>query len=513
MPNGLARWRTLGGFVSAFAARLTRPTFTLRVKAILTLCAMGLYLVIFALYVAHDRAKLLYIAQQQEEVYTRQQALIRMNVPITHSILELQYVLSAGTTVDQKNNVLIDLSSIDANLPAMKVSNPDFAASIERFQRASKAAASDWSKANIEALRDREEDLNAQIEELEGKLAEQHVSLASRNREANRTIFIAWVVTSIIGVAIFGSLVTVFFTRLARDLKTLESRAVAIVGGYRGPALSVTRGDEVGGMMHAVNRMQSTLRDWEQQQELSRQQRFHQEKMAAVGSLAAAVAHEVTNPIAAIAGIAQHVLDADAAQAQAPAPGDLQCPQARMILAHAERITSIMRQIADVASQRSPRLETLDVNSHVAGICNFIVYDKRFRDLALTTNQGMGLPAVRVVADHLTQVLMNLLINAADAMENVRDRKPQIIVSTRWDGDRVVLEVRDNGCGMAPDILDQAFREFFTTKPAEKGRGIGLFLCKMLIEEVGGRVSLKSKPGEGTTASVYLPSWPGRSAP
>ena len=100
---------------------------------------------------------------------------------------------------------------------------------------------------------------------------------------------------------------------------------------------------------------------------------------------------------------------------------------------------------------------------------------------------------------------MNLLINAADSMEGIKARKPTISVSTRAADGEFMLSVTDNGVGMAPAVLSQAFEESFSTKPAEKGRGIGLFLCKTLIEQNGGRIQLESKPGVGTTAQFFLP--------
>ncbi len=484
-----------------FAAR---PAFTLRTKAILALSAMVVYVAIFALYVLHDREKLQHIIQEQEYVYSRQQALIEVNVAITHSIVELQYLLSPGSQEDRETNVRLDLSVIENALPELQRRNPSLSDAIARFRRAAGETQVRWARERLPALRDAEQALNAQIEDLEDTLAKEHVSLAGRYREANRTIAVAWLASSILGVALFGSIVTLFFTRLAADVKKLEARAVAVVGGYRGPPLEVRRSDEVGGLMHAVNGMQSVLRDWERQQEISRQQRFHQEKMAAVGSLAAAVAHEVTNPIAAIAGIAQHLVDTTR-EPSTPTEA-IWRSHAQMIVAHTGRIAGIMRQVGDVASHRSPKPELLDLNAHVLATCNFIGYDKRFRGIELSTSLTAGLPAVYVVADHLTQVLMNLLINAADAMERVEGRHPAIRVATRAAPDGVMLVVEDNGSGMAPEVLKQAFGEFFTTKPADKGRGIGLFLCRVLIEEIGGRIELASEAGRGTTATVLLPT-------
>ena len=115
------------------------------------------------------------------------------------------------------------------------------------------------------------------------------------------------------------------------------------------------------------------------------------------------------------------------------------------------------------------------------------------------------LPAIEAVADHLTQVTMNLLINAADALEKYTDRARCIRIVTGVGEREVLLRVSDNGQGMDEAVLGRTFDESFTTKPAGKGRGLGLFLCRALIERAGGRIELVSTPGAGTSANVYLP--------
>jgi len=102
-------------------------------------------------------------------------------------------------------------------------------------------------------------------------------------------------------------------------------------------------------------------------------------------------------------------------------------------------------------------------------------------------------------------VLMNLLINAADAMDELGKRKPWVKVSTACLDGAVRLEVVDNGCGMDAGVKQRAFEAFFTTKPAGKGTGLGLPLCKSLVEGMGGRIALDSELGQGTRVQLRLP--------
>jgi signal transduction histidine kinase len=250
--------------------------------------------------------------------------------------------------------------------------------------------------------------------------------------------------------------------------------------------------------------MQVELRRWEQKLELSWQQRVHQEKMAAVGSLAATIAHEVSNPIAAIAGVSQFIIDetADRDDENGRAIHDF----AVQIVRHSERITHIMRQMATMTAPRSPTAELVDLHALIRSTCGFVRYDSRLRPIEFELDLSHDIPAVIAVADHITQVLLNLLINAADAMEPLKATgQARIVIGTQVTADEVIVTVRDNGSGMTPDVLAKAFDDSFTTKPAGKGRGIGLFVCKTLMTQAGGRIELASAPGVGTSATLHLP--------
>jgi signal transduction histidine kinase len=115
------------------------------------------------------------------------------------------------------------------------------------------------------------------------------------------------------------------------------------------------------------------------------------------------------------------------------------------------------------------------------------------------------LPAIHGVADQLTQVIMNLLINAMDALEPVTDRQAAIVISTRVEGGRVCMTVEDNGPGMEKDVAERAFDAFFTTKPAGKGTGLGLSLCYSIMQNHGGSIEIESTPGKGTRVQVFFP--------
>lgn len=329
-------------------------------------------------------------------------------------------------------------------------------------------------------------------------------SLLERYRKTFDRLSLIWSVTAAIGVTFLGGLVMVFVTRLGWDIRRVQDRALAIIAGYRGTPLAVTRYDELGLLMEAINKMQFELRQHEMQMELVRQQRFHKEKMAAVGSLAAVVAHEINNPLSAIVGAAQFMSELRNTSA---GNTDQYIQQAEVILAQARRVMNITRQISEFSMPQSaaPEAELLDLNNLIRSTAKFISFDRRFSSIDMVLNLDPQLPAVNGVGDHLTQVVMNLLINAADAAEGRTDPKPRIIITTSHTEKYVMLTVTDNGTGMDKATLNRVFEEYFTTKPVGKGSGIGMAISKSLIESGGGAIAIESELGIGTTVTIQLP--------
>ena len=470
--------------------RRREVAISLRSKGLIAVCIVVGAVLLTGLYVAGERQGLVRIVQEVETNNAMQGMVGTVINRLARAILEPTD--QAPTARDPQ--LKLALERVRETLPALDQEVRDLEAMLDlpRSRLTTEMAAE---------LRDREQQLIGKLHELLNSLQRRSGELASEYRDSQRAISLAIITTHV--AAVLGSVtaVLIFFTRIARDIKALQDRAVAIVNGYSGPPLANRRGDEIGGLIDAVNLMQVDLRRHERQREVTREQMFHQEKMAAVGSIASAIGHEVSNPIAAISGVAQFMVDETAKEESEK--GKALHGFASEIVRQSERITLILRQLGTLTSAPSPEPRLLDLNALVRTTCGFIGYDKRFRGVEFDFDLDPDLPAVTAVADHLTQVLMNLLINAADAMDNGDTRR--IVISTRRDGDFIRVDIRDNGHGMEAGVLARAFDESFTTKPPGKGRGIGLYLCKTLMEEAGGRIALESSPGVGTTATLHLP--------
>ncbi|MBI5921624.1 MAG: HAMP domain-containing protein [Betaproteobacteria bacterium] len=459
------------------------------------------YIGIVGVVLSHERTKLLHYSMELEKAYAEENALAKASYAVSHSMLKWQekfFSLNLAPAFEEQ--IALDVELAQAGITGLTESYPQLAADIAHLNRDVERLRVEPTRSSMIWLRDHGRALSDHLDQVTRQVRMHRSILWDRYRNVYDSMTLIAVIMGLMGAVFFGALMTLFLTRLAWDIKRLAERSLEIVSGYRGPAVPVTRDDEVGDLMEAVNRMQHELRAREQQLEVSREQHFHKEKMAAIGSLAAAVAHEINNPIAAIAGIAQTMKDSESDQ---PAGGS-GSSASDMILEQAKRITSISRQIAELTAPHPPTPELLDLNALVRNTCRFITYDKRFRAVEMILELDSQIPALEAVADHLTQVLMNLLINAADALEGITTRKPAIYVETHVTESGVLLVVKDNGKGMDTDVLAHVFEESFTTKPPDRGRGLGLFLCKSLIEGSGNRIEMESTPGFGTIARIHL---------
>ncbi|HWJ04386.1 MAG TPA: ATP-binding protein [Steroidobacteraceae bacterium] len=484
------------------------PRLTLRTRGVLALAVLVLYVLAAAWFLATQRQALFVVAQQVDSHRVAQDLLAPSFTTLAHTLVQTQAILDSSEYSDGYKRTYAEIgASLDplmSRLHRLRDFDPALAPYIEQLQSAVDAVRDAPTGQNLVQVRNTEQQMIAHMNDLLTSLEHRTEVLTDDYKRRQQLIGITAIVACIIGAAVSAVVILVFFTRLAHDIERLRARASAVVSGYAGAPLPNRRTDELGGLIDAINRMQVDLRRWEQQQEISRQQRFHQEKMAAVGSMAAVIGHEVSNPIAAIAGVAQYVIDET--RGDDHKNSRLAHDYSVQILKQTERISLIMRQLATLTRRHSPEPELLDINALVQTTASFVAFDKRFRGIQLQYELDHGLPAVTCVADHMTQVLMNLLINAADAMEQVpKDGKARIRVATRTVGQSIRLDVTDTGHGMTPAVMARAFEESFSTKNEGKGQGIGLFLCKTLIEQAGGRIELDSTPGAGTTVSVYLP--------
>jgi signal transduction histidine kinase len=224
-------------------------------------------------------------------------------------------------------------------------------------------------------------------------------------------------------------------------------------------------------------------------------------RVTTLGELAAAIAHEINQPLCAIVSNAQaaHRLLA----AGAPDVAELR-EALQDIVADSRRAGEVIGRIRALLQKRQPERAPLDLNEAIREVAVLLRHQLTRKGVTLALDLAADLPAVDGDRVQLQQVLLNLMINAAEAMEHAgAGRRKLSVRSARLEGGRVGVTVRDSGPGVAPEHLDRVFDALFTTKPG--GMGIGLAISRSIIEAHGGRLWAESDPGGGAAFHFTLP--------
>ncbi|MCM0080400.1 PAS domain S-box protein [Geomonas sp. Red32] len=257
-------------------------------------------------------------------------------------------------------------------------------------------------------------------------------------------------------------------------------------------------------------------------------QLLHQEKMASIGQLAAGVAHEINNPIGFISsnlttmgkylGRLENFLALQSAGVEefAPAGKREEMAQARREMkidyvlkdAHSlidesqdgtERVRTIVQNLKSFSRIDDSQASWVDLNECLESTITIAWNELKYKT-TLKRDYGQ-LPQVKCLAQQLNQVFLNILVNAAHAIEKQGD----ITVATRHEGDQVSIAIGDTGCGIPPEVVNRIFEPFFTTKEIGKGTGLGLSISYDIIKNHNGTIEVESTPGVGTTFTIRLP--------
>ena len=258
---------------------------------------------------------------------------------------------------------------------------------------------------------------------------------------------------------------------------------------------------------HGLSSLVLYLKDNSEQEKLERQV-AQATKMQAVGQLAGGVAHDFNNILTAVIGYCDLIL-------LRHAPGDSDFDDISQIKHNANRAANLVRQLLAFSRQQTLRMQVLQISDVVAELSHML---KRLlgEQVRLTVKHGRNLGSVRVDPGQLEQVIVNLAVNARDAM----DEGGELLISTygvsaadaRRMGsdilpaaDYTVLRVEDSGRGIPPDVLPKVFEPFFTTKEVGKGTGLGLSTVYGIVKQSGGYIFVDSEPSRGTAFTIYLP--------
>jgi PAS domain S-box-containing protein len=228
------------------------------------------------------------------------------------------------------------------------------------------------------------------------------------------------------------------------------------------------------------------------------------DRLSAVGTLAAGIAHEINNPLAYVQLGLQYLERELPKLYQEPERLDDFVARLREVRSGAERVATIVRDLKTFARADEVARGPVDLRGAIEAALK--IADNEIRHRARLVRDYDDVPPVDGNAARIEQVFLNLLVNATHAVSDTASDASEIRVSLRTDPKGfVIAEVCDNGIGIPGDVIGRVFDPFFTTKPLGVGTGLGLPICRSIVQSFGGQVDLLSEPGSGTTARVLLP--------
>jgi C4-dicarboxylate-specific signal transduction histidine kinase len=227
----------------------------------------------------------------------------------------------------------------------------------------------------------------------------------------------------------------------------------------------------------------------------------HVARVMTLGALTASIAHEVNQPLSGIITNASTCLRMLAAD-----PPDLEGARAtaQRTLRDGNRASEVIQRLRGLFAHKQPKTESVDLNDAAREVLTLSASELQNNRVTLRTELEEGLPAVTGDRIQLQQVILNLTVNAIDAMREVEDRARSLLVSTvREDRGRIRLSLRDSGIGIDPQSIEKLFGAFYTTK--SQGMGIGLAVSRSIIESHDGRLWAAANDGPGATFSFSIP--------
>ena len=293
------------------------------------------------------------------------------------------------------------------------------------------------------------------------------------------------------------ALVFLFASSLTKSLVALTRATEQIGQGQFGVQVEVKGGGEIAALAARFKRMTEELSTREAALKDANQRLMESEKMSALGQLGAGIAHEVKNPMTSIRGYAQM------GQRKLP-DGHPLGEYFRTIVRETDRSLEILKNLLKFARQETAEMSIIDLNTVVSDTVKLVSHQLMMKDVRVEARLCEQSLQVSGNANQIEQVLLNLFINAGDAMEGKGGGT--ITASTDMpDALTARIRVADTGSGIPPEVVGKIFDPFFTTKPVGKGTGLGLSVSYGIVKEHKGEIAVESKVGEGTTFIIRIP--------
>lgn len=258
------------------------------------------------------------------------------------------------------------------------------------------------------------------------------------------------------------------------------------------------------GTLLTTRAMMNQLIQVERQKAISEDLMIQSSKMAALGKMAAGIAHEINNPLAVIGEKAGWIKDLLSEEDITGNPNYQEFEDAvRKIEYHVDRAKKVTHRLLGFARRMEPRQEKVNINKTLNETVDFLENESRFRNIDIQIDPQPDLPETTSDSSQLQQVFLNIINNAIDAIS----KNGEIRIKTRYHSknNEARIEISDNGPGIPKEDIDKIFDPFYTTKEVGQGTGLGLSIVYSIIEKLGGRIMVASELGLGTTFTIYLP--------
>ncbi|HEY44192.1 MAG TPA: HAMP domain-containing protein [Anaerolineae bacterium] len=323
-----------------------------------------------------------------------------------------------------------------------------------------------------------------------GELEQKYVDI-------QRQTVLAFLAITLLGTLAAMTLAYVLSRRISIPIKELAFASKEIAAGNLDAEVVIKASDELGDLAEAFNAMASALKERDKQlREFTQSRIMESERLALIGQIAANVAHELNNPLQGIVTYSHLLLEKMPDENSATS-------SLQKIVTQANRCRDIIRGLLDFSRQRKPDKTICDINSVIEECVALVENQALFHNIKITKQFEENLPKVVVDPSQMQQVFMNMIINAAEAIEE----SGQLNLETRYNPDQELFEIAitDTGHGIPEEDMEKLFDPFFTTKEVGHGTGLGLAISYGIIKEHKGTILVETAVGKGTTFLIRLP--------
>lgn len=303
-----------------------------------------------------------------------------------------------------------------------------------------------------------------------------------------------------LGVTFAGIFVAIVISNIlansiTKPIRRLVLASIKLEKGDLSHRVEFMPKDEIGELGKAFNSMAESIKERDEQlKEYVKQEIMKSERLAMIGQLAAGVAHEINNPLGSIL-IYSHLLLEDLVEK------DTYRENLEKIVNQATRCKKIVKGLLDFARQTEPEMKLSDINKIVNEVLSLVERQAMFHNINITKKLSSSLPQVMLDGAQIQQVFMNIVLNAAEAMEV----QGKLIIETSSDGEFIGTKFTDTGCGIPERNIEKLFEPFFSTKKEGRGIGLGLAISYGIIKKHNGEIIVNSEVGKGSTFTILLP--------